>query len=248
MPCLVIADYGAIPHSTSRNVDTSTGLELPRILPPDLVLCKFHSLNLPQKPLLLVSFIIGLIPRRLQQHTTPTAPSDRLIARDGRTHDGYFFPGEVARILAIDVIDYRQLRRFYRLIREQSDHAVPSGWSRYTLTDIACLAVAIEICGGPEALEPGSRLVLAKLERVCQLLVQQGISNPLLRVSIGRRGRSITVDLDGVVTEPETGQIIMEAASKEADHYFSDSLLRDRKLARALRAEIDQFRKKTKKT
>jgi hypothetical protein len=66
-------------------------------------------------------------------------------------------------MLAIDVIDYRQLRRFYKIIRDQSGHEAPSGWSRYTFTDIACLLVALEICGGVEALQPSNRLGLLEL-------------------------------------------------------------------------------------
>ena len=188
--------------------------------------------------------MIRSIPKRLRDHPTPTAPSDRLCAANGLPQ-GYFFPGEVARVLAIDVIDYRQLRRFYKLIRAQSDHSVPEGWSRYTFTDIAALVVALEICGGLEALQPGSRLVLADLHKVCQRLVEQGIWNPLLRVGIGRRGRSLTITLDGMITEPDSGQLLMESMATKVDLYFDDTLLRDRELAQSLRSEIARFRDRT---
>lgn len=145
-------------------------------------------------------------------------------------------------MLAIDVIDYRQLRRFYKLIREQSDHPSPPGWSRYTFTDLACLLVAIDICGPSEALQPGKRLVIAKLDAVCQYLVDQGIRNPLLTLSLKRRGRSIVVDLGGQIIDPRSGQLIMEEVADRADAFFHRSLLIDPDLADALTSEVARFR------
>ena len=136
----------------------------------------------------------------------PKAPARRVRDLPG---DGYYFPGEVADLLGVRAADYHQLRRLFRLVRRHSATPVPAGdrsWSRYTLTDIAAIQVALAICGGPEVLAHGRRLRLAPLERACQALSDLGIANPLLDVRLQIQGRQVLASIDGVVFDPVTGQ------------------------------------------
>ncbi len=179
--------------------------------------------------------------RRLRQHR-PVAPT----ARVGETPIGphsVFYPNEVARALAIEVIDYAQLRRFYRLLRDPGQTGtVPRSWSRYTFTDLAGLVTALDLCGGTEALRPGRDLVRRDLERCCKALWDQGYPNPLLNVRLIRHGCRIVVDLDGLLLDPSDGQILIRETAQQMDQFFSGSLLRDPVVAAALRAEIARHR------
>lgn len=147
------------------------------------------------------------MPHRLRQHK-PRRPAKRLRDRD---NDGYFFPREVAHLLGIEDIDYHQLRRLFRLVREQSGTGLNSGWSRYTLTDIAAVKVVIELCGGPEALQPGRRLRIDCVAKACTALREQGIENPLLDVQLERQGDRIFANLSGTLFDPLTGQTALRA-------------------------------------
>lgn len=109
-------------------------------------------------------------------------------------------------MLGIDDVDYHQLRRLFRLVREQGGGAPNDGWSRYTLTDIAALNIAIELCGGKHALQPGRHLQIEPLRKACRALRQQGIANPLLEVRLERQGRKVFADVGGTLFDPQTGQ------------------------------------------
>jgi hypothetical protein len=87
-------------------------------------------------------------------------------------------------------------------------------------------------------------LVLGRLNEVCQHLVRQGIANPLLTVSLHRRGKSIVVELDGQIVDPTSGQVLMERVARHADRYFDHNLLIDPDLAAALSAEVARFRRR----
>lgn len=55
----------------------------------------------------------------------PRIPThQRPLTRPSRTRS-FFYPGEVARMLGLEGVDYYQLRRLFRLVREQSSSASP---------------------------------------------------------------------------------------------------------------------------
>ncbi len=185
--------------------------------------------------------------RRLRDHG-PKEPKHRINGSGARA-EVHFFPNEVARSLAIEHIDYSQLRSFYCLIRnpagtEEGRSAIGRGWSRFTFTDLACLVVAIDRCGGPSLLQPGRRLTWVNLPEACAALYRQGFQTPLLNVQLHRIGRHIYAEFDGLVQDPATGQLTIEAVAEQVDAspHFRGSLLRDRELARALNAEVSRYR------
>lgn len=186
--------------------------------------------------------------RRLLEHG-PREPKRRVEGVDVGDLRSSFFPNEVARALSIERIDYAQLRRFYRLIRNPSgsaelDVALGRGWARFSFTDMACLVVAIDCCGGPPALAPGRHLTIVGLREACASLYRQGFPVPLLNVGLERIGRRIVAEVNGVLVDPISGQLAIEAVAERVSSsgYFSRSLVRDPRLAEALQAEIARFR------
>ena len=119
---------------------------------------------------------------------------------------GYFYPGEVARILGLQGIDYAQLRSLLRIVR-------PTGrepgrrWARFDLHDMACLRRALELAGGVEALGPGRQVRVAALRRACEALRDAGYEYPLVELSLFRRGSRLLAASAGIVFDPATGQL-----------------------------------------
>lgn len=134
-------------------------------------------------------------------------PRRRVVPGDP-ARSGYFYPGEVAEMEGFTDIDYRQLRRLFKLVRNQADAAVgtDAAWSRYTLRDIAALRIALTLCRNEDAADSGY-LLIAPLERACDALRSQGVGNPLLGVPMIREGRTIFAEVDGVQVDPTTGQM-----------------------------------------
>ena len=128
--------------------------------------------------------------------------------------EGYLFPGEVARLLGCENADYHQLRRLFRLVRTQVDGEVRERkWARYSLLDVAALRIALDLCGGTDALSPGRRLSIAPLDEACRLLRARGVNNPLLDVPMRRHGRTVLVEIDGMLFNPRNGQLVLRATS-----------------------------------
>lgn len=154
----------------------------------------------------------------------PVAPNPRLRpAASNAGHDqGYFFPGEVARLLDLEDVDYHQLRRLLRLVRQQAAALPPprGKWSRYTLRDVAALQVAVEVCGGRAALVAGRHLKIAPLERACAALRRQGVSNPLLDVPLTAHGRRVFALVDGTLVDPTSGQQALADGLERLDAYL----------------------------
>lgn len=170
-------------------------------------------------------------------------PRQRVVPGDA-LQSGLFYPGEVARMEDFAGIDYRQLRRLFKLVREQAN--APIGpertWSRYTLRDIAALKIAVALCRSD--VDPDSRyLVIAPLERACAALRTQGVANPLLDVPLTREGRVIFAEIDGARIDPTNGQMQLRDAHDEVLAYLERSDITvsaaERSAARkALRAEV----------
>lgn len=181
------------------------------------------------------------MPDRLSKHQ-PRAPLDRFKQVNSR-FIGHLFPGEVADALTMRNIDYAELRRLYRLIRQQDDHPVDGRtWSRYTFADVAALMMVLELCGGHEALMPGRRLNHRNVALACEALISQGIRTPLLSVRLVRRGWAIYAEVGGVLLDPRNGQLLLEQAAAEIDSYFDHTFLKDPDLAQALTLEIRRHR------
>ena len=125
---------------------------------------------------------------------------------------GFFHPREVAEIIGAPRIDYAQLRRLYRLARLQTGAPLDSTdrrWARYTLRDIAAVEVALRLAGGPDALEPGRRLMIKSVEDAVNGLLAMDVKDPLLEVRMERQGSVIVAAFAGDLIEPASGQLVM---------------------------------------
>lgn len=152
------------------------------------------------------------VARRVNSSSGSRAPRPRV--RPDLPGEGYLFPGEVARLLGCEDVDYHQLRRLFRLVRAQVDAEVRERkWARYSLLDVAALRIALELCGGVEALGPGRRLSIAPVDEACRLLRARGVNNPLLDVPMRRHGRTVLVEIDGMLFNPGNGQLVLRNTS-----------------------------------
>lgn len=125
--------------------------------------------------------------------------------------EGYFFPNEVVRILRLERVDYRQLRRLFQLVRDASGSTSPrkGSWARYSFQDIAALRVAIDLAGGTDALRANRRLRLKPIALACKELREKyGLTSPLTQARLHREGRTIVADLGGLHFVPQSGQMV----------------------------------------
>lgn len=137
---------------------------------------------------------------------------------------GYFYPGEVARILGLEgVVDYKQMRELFEIVREQAGSPTPEAgkWSRFTFRDLVALKAALQLAGGEEALAPGRRLRLGDVRRICSRLRSLGLSSPLTEIAFRRRGRVIIAQADGISFEPITGQMLLVEVEEALERYLS---------------------------
>jgi hypothetical protein len=157
------------------------------------------------------------VPGRVADHAEV---SPRLRVRpDGPEGDGYFFPREAVAILGAEHLDYRQIKRLFRLARTQAGLSVPGGWSRFSLLDLAAMRVALDLATPGEGSSGAERLQLAPVERACEALRRIGVANPLLDVRMERMGRRVFAVVDGEVLDPTNGQMVL-AWSQEAARSF----------------------------
>jgi|SRR5580704_3384567 hypothetical protein len=142
---------------------------------------------------------------------------DLKTPRSRTAEAGSFFPNEVVRILRLVRVDYRQLRRLFRLVRQAAGSSATAGrWSRFSFQDLAALRVAIELAGGPRALRKGRRLQLKGIEEACRALRDDyRLTSPLTQARLHREGRTIVADLGGLHFVPQSGQLVF--GSLEAD-------------------------------
>lgn len=162
-------------------------------------------------------------------------PAER-IASD--VAEAAFFPGEVARLLGLDGIEYDQLRRMFVLSRVLRGEPSPGRkWSRFTLGDLAATEVLLRLGGGREQLALGRHLILGDVERACKALIDLGVQNPLLQVPMARDGRRILARVGEYVIEPVSGQLALEDAGQRVDQFLQERLIKDRTVRAAIRAE-----------
>lgn len=164
---------------------------------------------------------------------SPVPPSDRTDVNEV----GSFFPGEAARLLGLADLDYRQLRRLFRLARGQAGGPVVARrWSRYTLVDLASVYVAVQILG-LHRVAPGRRLRMAALEAACAALSARGFTNPLLQVPMMMQGDRVLVILHGEVLDPVAGQQALNLAMAEAHRWIQHNGTVDQALLTLLRGQ-----------
>lgn len=141
----------------------------------------------------------------------PRAEKRQLKSPAKRTAgDGCFFPNEAVRILGLERVDYRQLRRLFELVRTASGTSFTGRkWSRFSFRDLAALRVAIDLAGGIEALRSGRRLRLKPIEDACRVLRDRfGLSSPLTQARLYREGRVVVAELAGQHFVPQSGQLV----------------------------------------
>lgn len=169
---------------------------------------------------------------------TAVAPEPR-ISEDPQV-TGYFYPREVAEILGVPEIDYAQLRRLFKLGREQSlaaVHDADRSWSRYTLLDVARAREALRLAGGKAALQRGRRLQLELVRKAVLRLNEAGICDPLLEVHLERQGSEIFATVEGTILNARNGQAIL----KDVYESVADQIgRRERDVLSRLRAERDR--------
>lgn len=159
-----------------------------------------------------------LMAGRMRLHRA-RAPKQRVSP----SQPGYFYPGEVVRLLSLGDIDYAQLRELLALVRGWNPEA--HRWARYDLHDIACIQAAIELAGGVQALAKGRKLRLEPLRRALAALRTAGISDPVLRAGLLRQEGRVLASSAGVTFDVTTGQLLLEFAEEVAVGYLKDNVV-----------------------
>lgn len=169
------------------------------------------------------------------------APKVRVLAAD---EFAGFFPNEVVAILALPELNYRQLRFFYRLIRDPTGKSPPGrSWARFTLSDMAALLNALSACGAEEVLRHETRrLTMVGLAEAVRALHVQGYRRPLLQVGLERLGRRVLADINGLLVDPVTGQQALRSIKESGNPYLVRAMLNDARLADLLENEIARHR------
>jgi hypothetical protein len=170
----------------------------------------------------------------------PALPQARVA--ESSAPGGYFYAGEAARILGLEQIDYQQIRKLFMFVREQAGEPLGTEhkrrWSRFTVTDLACMEALVDLCGGKAALEEGRRLRIEPIRRACRSLRrEEGVVNPLLQVPMVRIGDQVFAVVDGTVIHPRSGQLVLEGMIDTVTHHLRGELNLDPELRAAIDAE-----------
>jgi hypothetical protein len=177
------------------------------------------------------------LPDRVHEHR-PVAPTPRVSVKPG-----YFFPGEAARILKLDGIDYHQLRLLLKLVR--GDAPEPRKWARYDLRDLAGLKLAIELAGGLDALRLGRHLNVDRVRRAAEALRAAGINDPFVQVNLFLERDRIMAATDGLAFDATTGQIRLDFVNTAASEYLERAAGREeRKVIRRIMAQDTRRRQR----
>lgn len=162
--------------------------------------------------------------------------------RRPRTH---FFPGEAARILRLTGVDYRQIRRLFDLVAQSDQRHKARGpnggrkWAKFTFRDLLGARIAIELAGGVEAIRRGDRLHLKPLETcVAALAGNPQWETPLLDLRWGSLGSSLFAEIDGVVMEPKSRQLLLREVVEGAARYLRRDPSRKDAAMLGLRREV----------
>jgi hypothetical protein len=143
--------------------------------------------------------------------------SPRPRVREDR--DGYFFPNEVARLLGLEGLDYRQLRRLFLLVTRSRGQVPPRRWARFDFRDVAALRAAVSALGGVDVIRRSRRLRLAPLEFACEVLRREfDLSSPLTQARLLQVGRDVLVQLDGARFAPDSGQLLLDLPNLVGSH------------------------------
>jgi len=180
---------------------------------------------------------------RVRNHSA-RRPAERLAERPG-----YFYPGEVVRVLKLRGIDYAQLRALLALVRPDGERPTRA-WARFNLRDMACIRAAIDLAGGVGALQEGRRLRLGPLRKALKALHRAGYDLPLLDVSLSKDGERIVAVAAGIRFEAETGQLLLDLVQKKAETYLAANLLRPvfRPVERAMATERQKLTNRSTST
>jgi hypothetical protein len=171
-------------------------------------------------------------PTVLRKRSRP--PKDR-----GLAEGGCFYAGEAVRVAGIVGLNYRQLRRLFKLIKGEAP--VAEKWVRFTFRDILALRVAYRLASGKRTKYPHKRLHFAEVEQACLELKRFfGISDPLTEVQLGWEGARIVARYRGVHFETASQQLLLVADSvtKRAGRVRSLAASERRFLATQLRADL----------
>ncbi|HVW26406.1 MAG TPA: hypothetical protein VHC69_13650 [Polyangiaceae bacterium] len=135
------------------------------------------------------------------------APRERRL-REG----GCFFPGEAVRSAGIKGLNYRQLRRLFRIVA--GGEPEPGCWARFSFRDLVALRVAYRLAAGKQTQHQHRRLHFAEVEEACTVLRDKyGIKDPLSEVRLDWEDGVIVAQLDGVHFQADTGQLLLVADS-----------------------------------
>jgi hypothetical protein len=169
------------------------------------------------------------------------SPVNRVLGRE----EGYFFPNEVVRMLQLQALDYRQLRRLFRLVATARGEVPARKWARFSFRDLVAIRAAVLALGGSKLIASGKRLPLKRLERACEVLREQyKIRDPLTQSRLRWDGKDVVVELRGARFEPESGQLLL-GLSDRVDQHVTYASIGDHD-RRALRKRITREAKQVK--
>lgn len=179
----------------------------------------------------------------------PALPADRVPGE--AAGGGYFYVGEAARILGLD-LDYRQVRALFLLAREQRGASfqdqTEKRWSRFTLEDLATVRVLVELCGGPTALSNGKRLRLRPIRDACMWLHRHGVANPLLEVDLDIQGNRVFASFNGALVETRTGQLALDMHLKLVEAHLGGPRAAGVTLLAAMQSEVVKLKETAEPT
>src|SRR6266478_5380799 len=173
--------------------------------------------------------------------------SRKPLHRVSSARTGYFYPGEAARILGLDGVDYHQLRKLLLLAAGASpDKKESRRWARFSYKDLVMVKAAVNLAGGIDTLRKGRHLRLKRVRDACASLRHAfGVQDPLSSVKLVLDGQTIVAQMDGVAFEPVSGQLILDVRQR-IDHEIIDVGAPLRRLLSSEKKQIQKGRGRSK--